>query len=315
MLTFYNPSQDPFYNQAFEEIVFESFRDEDIFFLWQNRPVVVVGRHQNICREVHVMALHRMGIPVIRRISGGGTVYHDLGNINYTYITKQEGAVGYDRHLMPVIEALNAIGIPARKRGICDIAIGEKKISGSAQRSAGGRVLHHGTLLFQADLEMLDQITMQHKNDCYHSKGTDSAICAVTNISEHLTEPMDIETFQEGLLAQMLPDGSERVSLDQKQEEAVCRLRDEKYHSWSWTWGKTPAFTYEKMGNFAGKPIRVVYRARGGILSDVICECEAIDDTHVMRLLEGQHLEPIYFEQVARQIAGDHAEEFLNWLI
>ena len=156
MLTVQNRSHDPFYNQAFEEYVYQTFPDEDFFFLWQNAPAVVVGSYQNICREVHVEALRRRGIPVVRRMTGGGTVYHDLGNVNYTYILRTNGTMNYDHVLYPVITALNAIGVPARKNRLCDIAIGDQKISGSAQRMTKGRLLHHGTLLFSSDLSVLD---------------------------------------------------------------------------------------------------------------------------------------------------------------
>ena len=159
MLTALTHTHDPFYNQAFEEFVFENFRDQDIFLLWQNSPAVIVGSYQNICREVHVESLRRLGIPVVRRCTGGGTVYHDLGNVNYTYITQADGGVSYDGVLLPVIRALNDIGVPARKNRTCDIAIGDLKISGSAQRMTKGRLLHHGTLLFSSDLEVLDRIT------------------------------------------------------------------------------------------------------------------------------------------------------------
>ena len=140
MLTVRNVSNDPFYNQAFEEYVYETFRDDDVFLLWKNTPAVVVGSYQNICREVHVEALRQRGIPVVRRMSGGGTVYHDLGNLNYTYIVRANGTVDYDAVLSPVIAALNAIGVPARKNRTCDIAIGDLKISGSAQRMIKGRL-------------------------------------------------------------------------------------------------------------------------------------------------------------------------------
>ena len=259
MLTVLTHSHDPFYNQAFEEFVFETFREDDVFLLWQNSPAVIVGSYQNICREVHVEALRKLGIPIVRRMTGGGTVYHDLGNVNYSYITNQDGLVDYDHCLGPVIQALNDIGVPARKNRTCDIAIGDQKISGSAQRAAGGRLLHHGTLLFQSDLAVLDQITTHHKNDCFQSKGTVSAICPVTNIADHLTAPMTLEEFGTRLLDRMVPPGSPRLTLTPEQVAAVCRLRDEKYHSWEWTWGKTPAFTYEKSGTFAGVPIRVAY--------------------------------------------------------
>ena len=315
MLTVQNFSHDPFYNQAFEEYVFQTFREDDVFLLWQNSPAVIVGSFQNICREVHVETLRRLGIPVVRRMSGGGTVYHDLGNVNYTYISRQDGMVDYDRCLQPVINALNDIGVPARKNRTCDIAIGEEKISGSAQRSAGGRVLHHGTLLFQSDLTVLDHITTHHKNDCFQSKGTASAICPVTNIADHLAVPMTLEEFQTRLLDRMVPPGSPRLALTPEQEAEVCRLRDEKYRSWAWTWGKTPAFTYEKSGTFAGVPIRVAYQAKKGMISDAAIDCAALDGAEAARLLNGSRLDPEGFARICRALVGKRAEELMDWLL
>ena len=315
MLTVQNFSHDPFYNQAFEEYVFQTFREDDVFLLWQNSPAVIVGSFQNICREVHVETLRRLGIPVVRRMSGGGTVYHDLGNVNYTYISRQDGMVDYDRCLQPVINALNDIGVPARKNRTCDIAIGEEKISGSAQRSAGGRVLHHGTLLFQSDLTVLDHITTHHKNDCFQSKGTASAICTVTNIVDHLAVPMTLEEFKQRLLDRMVPPGCPRLTLTAEQDAEVCRLRDEKYHSWEWTWGRTPAFTYEKSGTFAGAPIRVAYQARKGIVSNAEIECAALDGDEAARLLNGQRLDPEVFEAACQALVPDRAEELLDLLL
>ena len=315
MLTVQNLSHDPFYNQAFEEFVFQTFQEDDVFLLWQNSPAVIVGSFQNICREVHVETLRRLGIPVVRRMSGGGTVYPDLGNVNYTYISRQDGPLDYDRCLQPVIEALNDIGVPARKNRTCDIAIGDRKISGSAQRAAGGRVLHHGTLLFQSDLTALDHITTHHKNNCFQSKGTASAICTVTNIAEHLAVPMTLEEFKQRLLERMVPPGCPRLTLTAEQEAEVCRLRDEKYHSWEWTWGRTPAFTYEKSGTFAGTPIRVAYQAKKGIVSNADIECDAVDGAEAARLLNGSRLDPEGFDEICRVLVGDRAEELMDWLL
>ena len=315
MLTALTHTHDPFYNQAFEEFVFENFRDQDIFLLWQNSPAVIVGSYQNICREVHVQTLRKLGIPIIRRMTGGGTVYHDLGNVNYTYITQQDGQMDYDRCLSPVIQALNDMGIPVRKNRICDIAIGDRKISGSAQRAAGGRMLHHGTLLFQSDLTMLDQITTHHKNDCFQTKGTVSAICPVTNISEHLAVPMTLEEFMIRLLDRMSPPGSRSLVLTPEQIGAVCRLRDEKYHSWEWTWGKTPSFTYEKSGVFAGVPIRVTYQAKRGIVSNASIACAAVNGDEAARLLNGQRLDPDAFFSVCKALVEERAEELMDWLL
>ena len=315
MITFVNPSTDPFYNQAFEEFVFDNFQEDEIFYLWQNRACVVVGSYQNICREVDVKALRRMRIPIVRRMTGGGTVYHDLGNINYTYIARQDCALDYDRCLAPVIGALNRMGVPARKNRSCDIAIGEQKISGSAQRTAGGRVLHHGTLLFQADLTALDRITMRAKNDAFQTKGTLSAICPVTNICDHLPRPMALEAFREQLLEQVLPRDCARRELSPEQEEAVCRLRDEKYRSWDWTWGRTPAFTYARDGLFDGAPIHVGYRARRGVLSEAAVDCAALDGAAAARMLNGSRLDPEAFMDICRALAGERAEALLDCLL
>lgn len=315
MMTVRNDARDPFYNQAFEEVVFERFADDDVFFLWQNDPAVVVGSYQNICREVHVPSLRRMGVPVVRRSSGGGTVYHDAGNVNYTYITRSDGQVDYDRCLSPILSALNRMGVPARKGRTCDIVLDGRKISGSAQRQAHGRVLHHGTLLFQSDLSALDQITTARKNDCFQTKGTLSDICTVTNIAEHLAVPMTLEEFKARLTAAMVPSDAPHVELSAELEAEVRRLRDEKYRSWEWTWGKTPAFTYEKSGVFAGAPIRVAYRARKGVLSDVHVACPALDAPRAEALLNGARLDPDGFAEICAELAGDRADALLDWLL
>ena len=315
MLTVLNSSHDPFYNQAFEEYVYQTFLEDDVFLLWQNDPAVIVGSYQNICREVHVERLRQLGIPVIRRITGGGTVYHDLGNLNYTYISDGGAAIDYDQCLGPILAALNDIGVPARKNRTCDIAIGDLKISGSAQRMSRGRLLHHGTLLFSSDLEVLDQITTHRKNNCFQSKGTQSAICPVTNIREHLARPMTIEEFRERLLDRMVSPGSPRLTLTPEQEAEVCRLRDEKYRSWEWTWGKTPAFAYEKTGVFAGAPIRVAYQAKRGIVSGVTVDCPLLDGCLAAALLEGGRLDPERFSSACLRVAPDRADELMDWLM
>ena len=315
MITFNNRSHDPYYNLAFEEYVFEQFPDDEIFLLWQNSPCVVVGSHQNICREVHMPSLRRLHIPVVRRSSGGGTVYHDLGNVNYTYITASDGMVDYERCMQPVIEALNAIGVPAGKNRTCDIAIGQQKISGSAQRMSKGRVLHHGTLLFQSDLAVLDRITTHHKNDCFQTKGTLSDICSVTNICEHMNRSMTVAEFQQRLLDAMLPPGSAYLELTAQQRAEVCRLRDEKYHSWQWTWGMTPAFVYEKSGQYAGMPICVRYRAKKGIVSDAQIECAGIDAGQAAAALNGTRLDPDGFYAICCALSPDRADELMDCLM
>ena len=308
-------SHDPYFNQAFEDYVFRTYREGDVLLLWRNRPAVVVGCYQNICREVHMRALLDRGIPVVRRMSGGGTVYHDLGNLNYTLISDQTGPLDYDRCLEPVIRALNALGVPAQKNRTCDIAVDGKKISGSAQKIAGGRVLHHGTLLFDSDLSLLDEITTGRKNDAFCSKGTESAICAVTNLRPYLKDDCEIVTFAKRLAEQLLPPGSEQIRLTEPQLAEVRRLADETYHAWDWTWGKTPAFTYEKSAEFAGKPIFVRYEARRGLLRNAEVRSDALDAQALCAMLNGVRLDPALFLELCRTLAGERAEELLDCLM
>ena len=295
--------------------MFRTYREGDVLLLWRNRPAVVVGCYQNICREVHMRALLDRGIPVVRRMSGGGTVYHDLGNLNYTLISDQTGPLDYDRCLEPVIRALNALGVPAQKNRTCDIAVDGKKISGSAQKIAGGRVLHHGTLLFDSDLSLLDEITTGRKNDAFCSKGTESAICTVTNLRPYLKDDCEIVTFAKRLAEQLLPPGSEQIRLTEPQLAEVRRLADETYHAWDWTWGKTPAFTYEKSAEFAGKPIFVRYEARRGLLRNAEVRSDALDAQALCAMLNGVRLDPALFLELCRTFAGERAEELLDCLM
>ena len=317
MITISNPSFDPFYNQALEEYLFENATD-DIFYLWQNDPAVIVGSYQNICREVHVSALYKQGIPVLRRISGGGTVYHDRGNVNYTLILNCCSYPGYDSVLEPVVRALCEIGVPAHKNRASDIAIGDLKISGSAQRSAGGKLLHHGTLLFQSDLHVLDHITTHRKNECFHSNGTESSICTVTNIQNHLAQPMTINEFKERFTAHMLAGSASparHMTLTAEQESEIRQLAEKKYKSWEWTWGRTPPFVYERNGSFLGKPIRIFYQAKHGIVSCAKLACDTLDCITAEALLNGARLDPDCFSRICHTLTKEAPDALLDLLL
>lgn len=267
MLTVRNVSNNPFYNQAFEEYVYETFRDDDVFLLWKNTPAVVVGSYQNICREVHVEALRQRGIPVVHRISGGGTVYHDLGNVNYTYIVRANGTVDYDAVLSPVIAALNAIGVPARKNRTCDIAIGDLKISGSAQRMIKGRLLHHGSLLFDTDIE---QMVASTTVDSYKitSKSIKSVRDRVTNISEHLPVPMDAETFKETMVRHIMNGSTDTCTVTPEDDARIREIAGEQFQSWERIFGRSPKFTIDRTGRFAGGKVQFKLDVQKGRIRD-----------------------------------------------
>ena len=149
-------STNPHYNLAVEEYLFNT-SESDVFMLWQNAPTVVIGKNQNAYAEVNMEYVMQNGIFLARRITGGGAVYHDLGNVNYTFISRAEGGIDFRQFAAPVINALSSLGVDAALSGRNDIEVAGKKISGNAQHRHGGRVLHHGTLLFDSDLTVLDR--------------------------------------------------------------------------------------------------------------------------------------------------------------
>lgn len=240
-------STDVYFNLAMEEYIFKNFMDTDYLILWKNHDSIVLGKHQNIFEEINLLAVEKSGIRVARRNTGGGTVFHDEQNLNYSFITSQEeGFSNYDQFLTPMIGALNKMGIPAAKRRNSDIAIGEQKISGSAQTIKKGRVLHHGTLLFDSDLSLLKKL-LKPTEGKITSKSVKSVRSDVTNIKEHMGDPsLTLNAFKERLLENLFPDGCEKVSLTAADIAAIGVLVAEKYSQWEWNYGLSPKFYFEK---------------------------------------------------------------------
>lgn len=228
---------DPYFNQACEEVLF-SRRRGDLLVVWRNAPAVVCGKYQNIYAEVCLPAAQAQRIAIIRRETGGGTVYHDEGNLNYAIMIDRGDKQGYEPFLRPIVDALRALGADAQTGRICDITVGGKKVSGSAQKVAGGRVWHHGTLLFSTDLTRLRYLANGARKD-YVSKGVQSSPWPVANLCEVLPHT-DALSFRDALLRQL---DAKIVPLTAEEQAEAETLANEKYRSWDWTFGKNPAFT------------------------------------------------------------------------
>ena len=318
MIGIVNLSLDPFYNQALEEYLFQNRTEQELFLLWRNRPAVIVGCYQNISQEVNLRQLKEKGIPVVRRSSGGGTVYHDLGNVNYSLMKKRNKILEYDDFLIPVIEALRKLGIMAEKDRCSDIVIGGRKISGSAQKATGDRVLHHGTLLYNAELSLLDEITTKNKSAHIQSKASPSAICKVCNISESweglgkegypFKEVPPIEVFMKALRDAMGAK-AEVLELTESEKAEVERLCQEKYHSWEWTFGKTPHFSFEKEGIFLGEKIQIGYQVRKGRIEDFRLQSPYFSEEEVRELFRGQAFSLELFEEKLSDLAEKIKEQ------
>ncbi len=185
-------STDPYLNLAIEEYLFRNSKD-DIFMLWQNEPTVVIGRNQNAYAELDLDFIRREGIKISRRITGGGAVYHDLGNVNYTYISSG-AALDFARLSSPIIEALRECGLPVLLSGRNDIELAGRKFSGNAEHSEGGRVLHHGTLLFDTDITVLSRALLPDR-DKLAARGVRSVRSRVDNLAPHLEGVGGVEDF------------------------------------------------------------------------------------------------------------------------
>ncbi|MCQ9216085.1 lipoate--protein ligase [Streptococcus gallolyticus] len=253
-----NNSHNPAYNVALEAYAFrELLAEDDLFILWINEPTIVIGKHQNAIEEINKTYTDEHGIHVVRRLSGGGAVYHDLNNLNYTIISNksQEGAFDFKTFSQPVIETLADLGVAANFTGRNDLEIDGKKFCGNAQAYYKGRMMHHGCLLFDVDMTVLGN-ALQVSKDKIESKGVKSVRARVTNILDELTEKMTVEAFSNQLLNKMkesYPDMTEYVFSDDELKN-IQALADQQFGTWDWTYGKAPEYTIKRSVRYpAGK--------------------------------------------------------------
>jgi len=233
----------PAYNLAFEEYVFtEVCGREPILLLWQNEPSVIVGKFQNTIEEINYDYIREHGVHVIRRNTGGGAVYHDLGNLNYSFIIPDAGSkIDFGTFTIPIVKALRSCGINAEQTGRNDILADGRKFSGNAQQFSRGRLLHHGTLMFDVDTEAV-AAALQVKQGKFRSKATKSVRSRVTNLKPLLQEAdMTVADFKQLLLDWFDQEYDlRRVELTPSQMKAIRRLRKEKYDTEAWNFGRSP---------------------------------------------------------------------------
>ena len=269
MLYIETNSLDPCFNLAFEEYILKHRTHGDWLILWQNKNTVVVGLNQNPREETDPDFLRTHGITVVRRMTGGGAVYHDLGNLNYSFITDVDRDASLSRFALPVCRALHTMGIPAELTGRNDITVQGRKVSGVAQRMEGGRLLHHGTLLFDSDPDM---VTGALRADPlkFESKSTKSVRARIGNLREFLPAPMTLSRFWSCLLAELTCSGLERQSLSEEELAQVEELAQSKYRSWDWTWGRTPPYTQRCRRRWPAGTLDILMQVRAGGIEHLV---------------------------------------------
>jgi lipoate---protein ligase len=272
MIKITSNSKNPFYNLALEEYVFKKLDAKNSYLiLWVNEPTIVIGRHQNIFQEINEEYVEKNKINLARRISGGGTVYHDLGNLNFSFIDKAHETIkeNYIRATEPVIKALSKFGIKAELSERNDLIIDDKKFSGNAQAYSRDRVLHHGTILFNSDLNVL-QNSLYINRDNIESKGTKSVRSNVTNISQYLPKDISIEHFKEILVEQFQNEyesSGDSYIFSDKDMEDIDDLYKRKYLSWDWTYGQNPSFNIKLQKRLLGNNLNIFIEVKKGIIN------------------------------------------------
>lgn len=265
MQYFETHSTDPAYNLAFEEYILTHFRQGNILILWQNDNAVIVGRNQNTAEEIDQQFVNEHHIRVIRRNTGGGAVYHDLGNINYSFIADANGIdqAATQLFLAPVVNALRGLGMDANFSGRNDILVSGQKISGTAQQLSKGRLLLHGTLLFDSNPDMISG-ALNPDPSKFQSKSVKSVRSRVGNIRQFLPEDMDLGAFRQYLKAELTGNGAILTNLSEADLSEIQKLKREKYDTWDWNYGKSPKYEIQNKKRWAGGLLDIRMTVSGG---------------------------------------------------
>ncbi|PTY88379.1 lipoate--protein ligase [Heyndrickxia sporothermodurans] len=263
---------DPQINLAIEEYALNHLDINETYLLFYiNQPSIIIGRNQNTIEEINTEYVDKNNIIVVRRLSGGGAVYHDLGNLNFSFITKDDGESFHNflKFTEPVIEALQKLGVNAELSGRNDIQVGGRKISGNAQFSTKGRMFSHGTLMLDSEIENVVS-ALKVKKDKIESKGIKSIRSRVANISEFLEEKLTMEEFRQLILKHIF-GGSENIQeykLTDDDWAKIHKISEERYQNWEWNYGKSPKFNLQHTHRFPVGGIDVRLEVNKGIIEN-----------------------------------------------
>ncbi|HLR65784.1 lipoate--protein ligase [Virgibacillus alimentarius] len=265
---------DPSINLAIEQYVLQKFGTEDTYLLFYiNRPSIIIGKNQNTVEEINTDYVDEQGIKVVRRLSGGGAVYHDEGNLNFSFITKDDGDSfhNFAKFTEPVVQALNKMGVPAELQGRNDLVVNGRKISGNAMFSTKGRMFSHGTLMFDSEIEHVVS-ALNVKKEKIQSKGIKSIRSRVANITEFLDEKVTMDDFKELILRYIfnVDDVKDvpRYELTEEDWENIHQISKERYQNWDWNFGKSPAYNIKESYKFDSGLVDVRLNVRKGIIEN-----------------------------------------------
>jgi len=271
MLCIYHESTDPYFNIATDEYILKHI-EEDCFMLWRNDNAIIVGKYQNTLAEINYDYVKANNIAVVRRISGGGAVYHDLGNLNFsfTHSGKDKNLTDFQRFTKPIIDVIRSLGIDAKFEGKNDLMIDGRKFSGNAAHVYKNKILHHGTILYSSEMRNVSE-ALRINPVKYQDKAVKSVPKRVTNISEHLKEPLSLEDFTKKLMDYVIAttSGSQPYSFTEEDIRQIQKLRDEKFVTNEWNYGQSPDYSFKKAIRTPGGMLEMNLEVKHGIIEKV----------------------------------------------
>ena len=264
-----NNSTDPHFNMAFDEFCLEQLKaDEPVFYLWQNRPSVIIGLNQSAYAEVNLPYLREKGIVLARRVTGGGAVYHDLQNLNYTITGRiRDLETDYPAYVETMARALRQLGVPAEVSGRNDILVDGRKCSGYAKRVSKDRLMIHGTLMYDVDIDTLTQV-LATPGSKLSAAGISSVRSRVANLKEYLPQFLDIQAFQAALQALLAGDDGE-IRLTDAQIAQIEADAAAKYRTWAWIYGHSPVTAFRVGKKFACGRVEAAFSLKAGCIDSL----------------------------------------------
>ena len=270
MLLINNTNTNAYFNLAMEEYFLKN-TNEDIFLLWQNENSIIVGKNQNTLSEINYDYVKENNIKVVRRLSGGGAVFHDLGNINFTFISCNDNSFSdFKKFTMPIVDALKELNVNAEFSGRNDLLIDGQKFSGNAQYNYKNKVMHHGTLLFSSEINNLSN-ALKVKPSKFQGKSVKSVKSRVTNISSHLDKEMTVLEFKDYLMdfINKRDENSHFYELNDKDIESINKLVEEKYSTWEWNFGYSPKYSLYNELKYPGGNVEFSLDVHDGLIKDI----------------------------------------------
>lgn len=305
---------DPYYNLALEEYVFEKLdRSSDWLILWQNFNTIVIGKYQNTVEEINADYVREHGISVARRLSGGGAVYHDKGNLNYTIIVDKDENFDFNFRyfVQPLTQTLKQFGIEAEFSGRNDVMIDGKKFSGNSQYIKHNRIMHHGCIMLDSNLSSVAD-ALKVKEIKTESKSTKSVRSRVTTINDNAETPIPMETFKEALKKQIAAGNPvQEYSLTETDIAEIKKLRDEKYATWEWNYGFSPEYSIRKEAKFESGIVTVHMNVEKGRIKEIRLFGDFFGNGEISELeneLKGLPLD----DKMGDNLKDVHAEKYIN---